>query len=110
MAECGTDLTAWPSAKHFTSWLCHAPGNKIPGGQAADLAYSAFLEPCGRTPAVGRDDRRAQRHRSRRILLPSVIPCRQAEGRDRHGAHDRRPVLQHPPVRESLPRSRRGDL
>jgi len=33
VAECGTDLTAWPSAKHFTSWLCLAPGNKISGGK-----------------------------------------------------------------------------
>jgi hypothetical protein len=22
VAECGDDLAAWPSAKHFTSWLC----------------------------------------------------------------------------------------
>lgn len=33
VAECGCDLTAWPSAKHFTSWLCLAPGNKISGGK-----------------------------------------------------------------------------
>ena len=26
-----TDLSKWPSAKHFTSWLCLAPGNKISG-------------------------------------------------------------------------------
>jgi transposase len=33
VAECGDDLSAWPSAKHFTSWLCLAPGNKISGGK-----------------------------------------------------------------------------
>ncbi len=33
VGECGTDLAAWPSAKHFTSWLCLAPGNKISGGK-----------------------------------------------------------------------------
>ncbi|RXH00916.1 transposase, partial [Bradyrhizobium guangzhouense] len=33
IGECGIDLTAWPSAKHFTSWLCLAPGNKISGGK-----------------------------------------------------------------------------
>ena len=33
VGECGTDLKAWPSAKHFTSWLCLAPGNKISGGK-----------------------------------------------------------------------------
>src|ERR1700724_709850 len=33
VGECGTDLRVWPSAKHFTSWLCLAPGNKISGGK-----------------------------------------------------------------------------
>jgi transposase len=33
IAECGDDLAAWPSAKHFTSWLCLAPSNKISGGK-----------------------------------------------------------------------------
>ena len=33
VAECGTDLVAWPSAKHFTSWLCLAPSNKVSGGK-----------------------------------------------------------------------------
>ena len=33
IGECGTDLRSWPTAKHFTSWLCLAPGNKISGGK-----------------------------------------------------------------------------
>jgi hypothetical protein len=33
IGECGTDLTAWPDAKHFTSWLCLAPANKISDGK-----------------------------------------------------------------------------
>jgi predicted flap endonuclease-1-like 5' DNA nuclease len=33
VAECGTDLAAWPSAKHFTSWLGLSPSNKISGGK-----------------------------------------------------------------------------
>jgi transposase len=33
IAECGDDLSAWPSAKHFTSWLCLAPSNRISGGK-----------------------------------------------------------------------------
>jgi transposase len=33
VAECGDDLSAWPSAKHFTSWLGLAPNNKISGGK-----------------------------------------------------------------------------
>ena len=33
IGECGTNLAAWPSAKHFTSWLALAPHNKISGGK-----------------------------------------------------------------------------
>jgi transposase len=33
VAECGDDMSRWPSAKHFTSWLSLAPGNKISGGR-----------------------------------------------------------------------------
>lgn len=33
VAECGDDMTKWPTAKHFTSWLSLAPGNKISGGR-----------------------------------------------------------------------------
>lgn len=33
VGECGTDLSAWPDAKHFTSWLGLAPSNKISGGK-----------------------------------------------------------------------------
>jgi hypothetical protein len=33
VAECGTDMSRWPTVKHFTSWLTLAPGNKIPGGK-----------------------------------------------------------------------------
>lgn len=33
IAECGTDLSKWRSAKHFTSWLTLSPGCKISGGK-----------------------------------------------------------------------------
>jgi transposase len=33
IAECGDDMSRWPTAKHFTSWLTLAPGNKISGGK-----------------------------------------------------------------------------
>jgi transposase len=33
VGECGTHLAAWPTAKHFTSWLGLAPHNKISGGK-----------------------------------------------------------------------------
>jgi len=33
LSEIGTDMTKWPSAKHFASWLGLCPGNKISGGK-----------------------------------------------------------------------------
>jgi len=33
VSEIGTDMTRWPTEKHFTSWMCVAPGTKITGGK-----------------------------------------------------------------------------
>jgi len=33
LAEVGTDMTRWPNAKAFASWLGLCPGNKISGGK-----------------------------------------------------------------------------
>jgi transposase len=48
IAECGDDLSAWPSAKHFTSWLCLAPSNKISGGKV----LSSRTRRCGSRAAA----------------------------------------------------------
>ena len=31
ISEIGTDMTKWPSAKHFASWLGLSPNNRITG-------------------------------------------------------------------------------
>jgi len=33
VSEIGTDMTRWPTEKHFTSWLTLAPRNKVSGGK-----------------------------------------------------------------------------
>jgi transposase len=33
LAEIGTDMTRWPTEKHFTSWLTLAPANRVSGGR-----------------------------------------------------------------------------
>ena len=48
IAECGDDISAWPSAKHFTSWLCLAPSNKIFGGKV----LSSRTRRCGSRAAA----------------------------------------------------------
>jgi len=50
VSETGTDMTPWPSEKHFASWLCLSPGSKITGGKrlsgktrpSANRAAAAF--------------------------------------------------------------------
>jgi transposase len=61
IAECGTDLSRWPSAKHFTSWLTLSPGSKISGGKvlsAHTRKTSNRIAACLRLAAVtvGRTD------------------------------------------------------
>ncbi|MER9121036.1 IS110 family transposase [Mesorhizobium sp. M0954] len=41
VSECGTDLSAWPTSKHFTSWLSLAPHNKISGARCCRRARAA---------------------------------------------------------------------
>lgn len=33
ISECGLDMSKWPTASHFTSWLTLCPGSKISGGK-----------------------------------------------------------------------------
>jgi transposase len=49
VAECGDDLSAWPSAKHFTSWLGLAPNNKVSGGKGAAALLRLAAVTVGRT-------------------------------------------------------------
>jgi transposase len=40
IAECGDDLSSWPSSKHFTSWLVLAPALRAGGG-----GFSSAVDP-----------------------------------------------------------------
>ena len=33
VSEIGTDMTKWPTAKHFASWLGLSPNNRVTGGR-----------------------------------------------------------------------------
>ena len=110
VGECGTNLVAWPTAKHFTSWLGLAPHNKISGGKvlssktrrtsnrAASLLRLAAV-------SVGRTG-----YRAGCLLSPPVSSRRKSQGDHRHRPQDRRSVLQHASARYVLCRSRREPL
>jgi transposase len=88
IAECGDDLSAWPSPKHFTSWLCLAPSNKISGGKVlssrtrrSGSRAAALLRLAAVT--VGRTDTALgafYRRLSARIGARALDPLRRAEG------------------------------
>ena len=48
IAEIGTDVTRWPTAKHFASWLGLCPGNKKSGGRM----LSGKTKPCANRAAT----------------------------------------------------------
>ena len=41
VGEIGTDMTRWPSAKHFASWLGLSPNNRITGGKVSSSRTKA---------------------------------------------------------------------
>ena len=94
IAECGDDLSAWPSAKHFTSWLCLAPSNKISGGKVLSSRTRRSEEPGGGTAAAGRSDGRTNRHGPGRLLPAALGAYRQGQGGHRDRAQDSGSLLQ----------------
>jgi transposase len=48
ISEIGLDMTRWPSAKHFASWLGLCPGNKVSGGKR----LSGKSKPCANRVAI----------------------------------------------------------
>ena len=51
ISEIGTDMTKWPSAKHFASWLGLSPNNRITGGK---VISSKTKPSASRAPAARR--------------------------------------------------------
>ena len=79
IAECGDDLSKWPTAKHFTSWLCLAPGNKYRGA-GCSVPRPA---PHRTAPAPFCDSPRSASERLRRRWAPSIAVLGPASGKPR---------------------------
>jgi transposase len=63
ITEIGTDVSAWPTVKHFASWLCLAPHNDKSGGKVlrsrtkktqnrANLAFRLAAQSVGRSQSA----------------------------------------------------------
>ena len=53
ISEVGTDMTRWPSAGHFASWLGLSPNNRITGGKVISSRTKARPAPTGRPRPCG---------------------------------------------------------
>jgi transposase len=51
VSEIGTDMSRWPTEKHFTSWLTLAPNNRVSGGR---LLSSQTIPSANRAAAIFR--------------------------------------------------------
>jgi len=94
IVECGTDLSRWRTAKHFTSWLTLSPGCKISGGKVPVGTHPQNEQQTHRRTQTRGGDSRKKQHRTRRILPPPRGPDRQRQGGHGDCAQDRRAVLQ----------------
>jgi hypothetical protein len=58
LSETGTDMSKWPTVKHFTSWLHLCPNNKITGGKVKQRGVqptrTAPALPCGWPPPASK--------------------------------------------------------
>jgi transposase len=99
IAECGTDLSRWRSAKHFTSWLTLSPGMQDQRWQGIVGAYPKDDQPRGCAPSTGRSHRGSNQHRTGRLLPSLVSAHRESQSRDGDRTQDRGSVLQRDALR-----------
>lgn len=64
LSEIGTDMSRWPSGKHFASWLGVCPGSKISGGKK----LSTRSKPCANRAAAALRFAASGLHNSRSYL------------------------------------------
>ena len=96
LAEISTDMSAWPTVKHFTSWLGLAPHNAISGGEVLRSRALKTRNTCGAVlpsrPAsvsLGSGSGGAQRLCFRGLLPAQAGAVWTQVGERRDGAQDR---------------------
>jgi transposase len=102
VAECGDDMSKWPTAKHFTSWLSLAPGNKVSGGRLLSSKTRRSANRAAALLRIAAVNVGPHPECARGVLSPPRCPHRQGQGRHRHGSKAGSSVLQRPPVRHGL--------
>ena len=110
ISEIGADMTKWPSAKHFASWLGLSPDNRITGGKvmssktkpSANRAAAALPPGCQRTAPL--------QQRLGGLPAPQESTLGSTQGHHRHGSQAGETHLLHAALRAGLRRCRRRIL
>ena len=102
ISEVGADMTKWPSAKHFASWLGLSPNNRITGGRV----ISSKTKPSanrGRGGIASGGQRAAPlRQRPGRLPAPKESPPGSAQGHHGDSAQAGLHHLRHAPTRPTV--------
>ena len=109
ISEIGADMTKWPSAKHFASWLGLSPDNRVTGGQGQELQDQAQRQSGCSGVASGRPRAAPLRQCPGCLSAPEESSVGRTQGDHRHGAQADQAHLFHAAVRAGL-RGRRRRL
>ena len=107
VSEIGTDMTKWPSAKHFASWLGLSPDNRITGGRVMSSKGHELKDQAQRQSgrggiASGGQRAAPLRQRPGRVPTPEESADGRAQGHHRHGAEAGQAHLHHAAVRPGV--------
>ncbi len=101
-SEIGADMTKWPSAKHFASWLGLSPDNRITGGRVMSPKTKPNAKPCGGGIASGGPRAAPLRQRVGRLPAPEEGPNGCAQGHHRHRPQAGQAHLLHAALRPGI--------
>ena len=85
ISEIGTDMTKWPSAKHFASWLGLSPNNRITGGRVISSKTKPSASRAAAALRLAAPRAAPLRQRPGRLPAPEESPPGSAQGHHRHG-------------------------
>ena len=85
ISEVGTDMTKWPSAKHFASWLGLSPHNRITGGKVISSKTKASANRAAAALRLAANALQPLRQCPGCLPAPEEGPSGSAQGHHRHG-------------------------
>ena len=85
ISEIGADMTKWPSAKHFASWLGLSPNNRITGGKVMSSKTKPSANRAAAALTSGGQRSAPLRQRPGRLPAPEEGTDGRAQGHHRHG-------------------------